>query len=257
MISRKKVIPLTIVLAALVIAGWVFNLISLYFILPILAFYTLINVLGSINIQWNYFINSLNSKNTDEKIIALTFDDGPDPEVTPILLDVLKKHNSVATFFCIGQKVNNYKEIVQSITKYGHIIGNHTYYHSHYFDLLSATRMRKEIDLTNNDIYKITGLRPKLFRPPYGVTNPSLAKALKRTMMTSIGWSLRSLDTVKSKDQVMEKLKQNTKSGDVVLFHDTRKYTPELIDEYIGWLDQNGYKIVSLNQLFNIKVYED
>ena len=254
---RKIVILITLLLSGLVITGWFFNLINLYFLIPVLLLYTIINILGSIKIQWNYFIESFNNANTEEKIIALTFDDGPNEEVTTQLLEILNKHNVKATFFCIGSKVNINKSVIERIANEGHLIGNHSFYHANYFDLLSSERMIKEIDLTNNDIYKITGVKPLLFRPPFGVTNPPLRRALNNSGMTSIGWSLRTFDTMNGANQVMEKLKNNTTPGDIILFHDTLEYIPELVDNYLDWIKEQEWRIVGLDQLLNIQAYEE
>lgn len=254
---RKIVILVTLLISAFVITGWVLNIVSLYLLIPVLLIYTIINILGSIKIQWNYFIRSFNKAETEDKIIAITFDDGPDEMVTSQLLKILDKHNAKATFFCIGSKVNPNKAIVESIINKGHIIGNHSFFHANYFDLLSSERMMKEIELTNNDIYKITGVKPLLFRPPFGVTNPPLRKALNNAGMTSIGWSLRTFDTVKDPDQVLEKIKNNTLPGDIVLFHDTLEFIPQVVDKYLDWIKEQGWKIVGLDKLLNIQVYEE
>ena len=96
-----------------------------------------------------------------------------------------------------------------------------------------------------------------MFRPPYGVTNPSLKKALEKTDMYSIGWSVRTFDTVRNADRVMKKLKNKTRPGDVILFHDTDDKIIDLTDNYLSWLNKEGFKVVSLEQLFNINGYDD
>lgn len=257
MTVRQFVILLTIVFIGLIIIGSVYDIVSIYLLIPVFSIYITISVLGAIKIGWNYYITSYNKALTHQKVVALTFDDGPHNQTTEQILEVLKKHNAKATFFCIGKNVNPNKSIVQSIVKEGHIIGNHTFYHSNFFDIYSTNRMVNEIDLTNNDIYKLTGVKPLLFRPPFGVTNPLLKSALIKTNMTSIGWSLRSFDTVKDMDRTFNKLIKKTKPGDIVLLHDTLEFSAQLLDNYITWLKSNNYSVLALDKLIKIKVYDD
>lgn len=253
---RKIVNIITLSIFLVIIIAWILNFLPIYYLIPVVLIYTIINIIGSSSIANNYFIESINNIITDKKEIAITFDDGPDANITPELLEILNNNNVKATFFCTGEKALKNGDILSRIFENGHIIGNHTYYHSKFFDLFSASRMVNEISFTNNEIYKVTGKTPKLFRPPYGVTNPMLKKALKRTNLVSIGWSLRSLDTVKSKNKVLQKLKSSTKPGDIVLFHDTVPDIVSIVQEYLVWLKENSYKVVSLTKNLNIQEYE-
>lgn len=240
-----------------ILIGWYFNLTSLYYLIPVTVLYIIINVVGSARIQSNYFFLSYCNASTTQKEIAITFDDGPHPEVTPKLVELLDLHNVKATFFCIGKNASTNPQIVAEIFNKGHLIGNHSYNHSGYFDLLSSKNMEKEILETNLVLNSITGKSPLLFRPPYGVTNPMLRKALNKTKMVSVGWSVRSFDTAKNPKDVIVKLMANTKPGDVVLFHDTNAHIIPIIEQYLGWLKKNDFKIVSLTSLLNILAYED
>lgn len=253
---RILVTSVTSLLAVSIILGWYFYDISLLFIIIPITLYISVSIVGSSFIGLNYYMFSYCRAHTNEKIVAITFDDGPHPEITPRIKDVLKEKNVKAAFFWKGKNIEKYPKITKEIFNENHIIGNHTYYHSNLFDLSSSSRMIHEIDFTNNIIYKITGKYPVLFRPPFGVTNPMLKKALKNTGMISIGWSLRSFDTVKNKEKVLRKLVRKTKPGDIILFHDNISKTVDIIDEYITWLISNDYKVVSLDKLLKIKAYE-
>lgn len=237
--------------------GWYFYQVSLLYFIPVIFVYAFINILGSANIQLNYFLQSQCSSSTKRKVIAITFDDGPHPNHTLKLLEVLGSHNVNATFFCIGKNAGTHPEIVSEIIKKGHLVGNHSYSHNKLFDLFSSKKMQNEIQKTNKVLTSIIGNTPLLFRPPFGVTNPMLSKAISRTNMVSVGWSLRSFDTVKGPDAVIAKLMAKTKPGDVVLFHDTNPNIIAIIEKYLSWLNRNDYKIVSLTSLLNIKAYED
>ena len=253
----KKINIVTLIITTLILVGWYFNIISIYYIIPVSIIYLIINIIGSANIQFNYFFHSHCSSTTSIKEIAITFDDGPHPDITPKLLELLNKHNAKATFFCVGKNADAYNEIVAGIFSSGHILGNHSYGHSKFFDLFSSKKMKTEIIDTNEVITLITGKKPLLFRPPYGVTNPMLRKAINKSNMTSVGWSLRSFDTVRKGEKVLAKLIANTNPGDVVLFHDTNPNIITIIEEYIKWLQKNDFKIVSLTSLLNISAYED
>jgi len=253
----KKVNIISVILATLTIAGWYYNYISPYYIILLIIVYLTVVTIGTINIRFNFFLHSYCNSSTTKKEIAITFDDGPHPDITPKLIKLLDLNNVPASFFCIGKNIDANSEIVTQMHNSNHIIGNHSYGHSNFFDLFSSARMQKEIVNTNIAIKKAIGKTPLLFRPPYGITNPMLSKAIKKSKKLSIGWSLRSLDTYKNSNQVLVKLKANTKAGDIVLFHDTNPNIISIIEEYIIWLNKNDFKIVSLTNLLNIPAYED
>jgi len=253
----KRIDLITIIIVVVILIGWYFNLTSLYYLIPVTVVYIIINIVGSARIQLNYFFPSYCNASTTKKEIAITFDDGPHPEVTSKLIGLLDSHNVNATFFCVGKNVSAYPQIVAEMVNKGHLVGNHSYGHFRFFDLLSSRNMKKEILETNLVLNSITGKSPLLFRPPYGVTNPMLRKAINKTNMVSVGWSLRSLDTVKNPKDVIAKLVANTKPGDIVLFHDKNPNIITIIEEYLGWLKKNDFKIVSLTNLLNILAYED
>src|SRR5690606_38697127 len=131
-----------------------------------------------------------------------------------------------------------------------HILGNHSYEHGFFFDLKRTAAMVAEIEKTNTRIQEITGKRPLLFRPPYGVTNPNLATAVRKTGMVSIGWSLRSLDTrAQNKEQLLRKMLDKSRGGDIILLHDSMKITREILTEFIKRSRQKGFTFVSLDKM--------
>lgn len=241
-----------IILLVILLAGSQLLVSLIFLALVYISFLTL----GSIFIQFNFYFKSLNKAQSTQKIIALTFDDGPDPEISPKILDLLEKYNAKATFFCIGKKVSDNINLLQQIDESGHLIGNHSFSHSNYFSLSSSKKIKVELDKTTDLITKCIGKKPMLFRPPFGVTNPPIAAAVKKTGLISVGWSLQSLDTVSSSEKVLLKLKRKLNSGDVVLFHDNRKNTPEILETFLPWLAENQFKVASLEELFNIEAYE-
>lgn len=251
-----KINIIAILFVIIIIAGSLLDKITLWWIVPALVIYLIITIAGSYFICMNYYFFSYCKGKSSSKAVAITFDDGPDTENTPEILKVLEKYNVLAAFFVTGKNVNANPHILQNIAKSGHIIGNHSYSHSKYFDVFSSRKMEKEIEATNNIINNVIGKSPLFFRPPYGVTNPLLKKAFKSVNMQSIGWSLRSLDTVLEKDKLIKKLQNNTKPGSIVLLHDTTSNIGEILETYLQWLVANGYKIVDLASFLNIEAYE-
>lgn len=196
--------------------------------------YLIVTAFGSAMIQWNYFLKSTNAI-SDPKKVLLTFDDGPHPRFTPQILDQLKEHNIKAVFFLIGKNAENYPAIVNRILAEGHTIGNHSYSHHHFLPLFSKGALRKDINQCTEVLYRITGLKTKLFRPPFGVTTPRYQVILKEKNMVSIGWSLRSMDTtIKTVSRLTEKIAKNIDECKIVLFHDNQQVTVDSLTGIIN-----------------------
>lgn len=210
----------------------------------------------SANICSQAYIKTYCKSDTKDKKIAITFDDGPDAEITPKVLAILNDFNVKATFFCIGNQIEKNRELVKEIDSNGHLIGNHSYSHEFWFDLYPANKMQEDIRKTNGLIFETIGKKTKLFRPPYGVTNPSLKRAIKKLGFNTIGWSIRSLDTVKKSEKTISLVKKRLSSGDIILFHDNREQIIETLKAFFTYAKTEGYKIVPLDELLNIKAYE-
>src|SRR5450631_3359810 len=166
----------------------------------LLLLYVSVLFCGSYFIRMGFFMKSICSAKTTEKIIALSFDDGPVAEKTTAILDILKDYQAEAAFFCTGKNMAENESILKRIPQDGHIIGNHSYSHDRFFDLFSSRRMLREMQGTSRVCKNVTGLSPRFFRPPYGVTNPNLKKSVLRGGFISIGWSVRSFDTIIKND---------------------------------------------------------
>ena len=207
--------------------------------------------LGSARIQMNFYLKSVNRGSPDEAKVALTFDDGPDEKTTSEILDILEKHQIKATFFCIGNKIEENKDILKRISDNGHLVGSHSWSHPFLFDFNLPGKMAREIEKTDVIIKEITGSRVEFFRPPYGVTNPFLSKAVKKTGHTVIGWSLRTFDTMKDGNYVLKKIESRLSGGDIILLHDTNPQTVEILDDIIKIIKKGGMEIVRLDYLIN------
>ena len=251
---RNTSIVWLLVTLVFILSGLNFNLLYGYGFLTLI--YIVFLVIGSIKINWNFYFKSRSHGKRQVSEIALTFDDGPDESKTIKILDILKKHNIEAAFFSVGNKIEKNISVFNQIVEAGHIIGNHSYSHSFWFDFYSPARMVREINRTDQLIQKYSGKKSLLFRPPYGVTNPFLSKALKKTGHISVSWSLRSFDTTKKKDDMMRHLKRRLKDGDIILFHDTSKVTAEVLEDFINFIKKKGKKIVGLDKLLKISAYD-
>jgi len=204
---------------------------------------------GSFDIQLGYFVNSFTHKRTKIKEVALTFDDGP-TEFTPKFLDILKENNIKATFFCIGKQIEKYPETFQRIIAEGHRIGNHTFSHSNNTGFLSTSKMVEEIKNCDKVIFKAGNIRTDLYRPPFGVTNPNIAKAIKKANKKSIGWNVRSLDTVITDEKkILKKVTKNLKKGSIILLHDTSEKTYNVLVELLLFLELEKYSTFTIDSI--------
>jgi len=220
----------------------------------IAGIYFLITAYGAFKIQANYFVKSINSG--AKKSVALTFDDGPDPEFTPRILDILREKNVDATFFVIGKKAEKYPELLRQIIDEGHEIGNHSYSHHYLIAFFSTLKLVKDLSRCNEIIFQAIGNTPRFFRPPFGVTNPRYPAALKENNLLSIGWSLRSLDTrTNNKNRLVKKVISNLKTGDIVLLHDNLAVTAHALDEIIEQIIDLGIIIQPLSKVINKPPY--
>jgi peptidoglycan/xylan/chitin deacetylase (PgdA/CDA1 family) len=233
-----------------------FSSLSLWWIILPVAIFNAFIIYGSATIQSNFYTKAFCNANTSSKEIAITFDDGPNSEHTPKVLSLLAEQNTPATFFVIGKNIFGNENIIKQIDAAGHIIGNHTFSHSFFIDFKSKNGFMYELDSTSDIIFKIIGKRMNYFRPPYGVTTPNLARASKALTYSIIGWNVRSLDTTNdSIETIQNRIKKQLKPGAIILFHDTSHKTIEVLKQTLNFAKENGFKIVSVEQLLKIKAY--
>jgi peptidoglycan/xylan/chitin deacetylase (PgdA/CDA1 family) len=193
----------------------------------------------------------------NENKIALTFDDGPDPANTPMVLDILRESGVKAVFFVIGRKLAGHEELVRRIAEEGHLVGGHSYSHSDWFDFFPWRKMRSEFIRTDEEIREITGISPTLFRPPYGVINPMVRKAMLSQNYGVIGFSNRLWDTVaQSQEKIVSRFRKNLRGGDIVLLHDTIPCIASVLKEVIRHARSKGYELVRADELLNLSAHE-
>lgn len=236
-----------------------------FFVVVAVQYFVLVGCLWILIVFWgsafigsNYHVKAYCSNSSEtEKKIALTFDDGPH-EMTVLVLDVLRQYNAKATFFCIGKNIEAHPDILKRIIEERHTVGNHSYSHSPFFDFYRKKQVIAEIEQTDALIESILGKKPILFRPPYGATNPSIRRALAVTKHKTIGWNIRSLDGgTKNEKFIYDRIIKRIKPGGIVLLHDTSIQTVHVLEQLLSFLQKNKYSVVPLEELLNIKVYED
>ena len=153
--------------------------------------------------------------------VAITIDDGPDPIVTPQVLDILDHYQAKATFFCIGRQAIKYPELCREIVRRGHAIENHSLSHYWHLSLLDPWSIYREVSEAQKVLGNICGETPKFFRPTAGLRNPALEPVLVHCNLKLCSWSKRGFDTrVKNPDAVLSSLTQDLKGGDILLLHD-------------------------------------
>lgn len=209
-------------------------------------------VYGSFAIRANYHLKAINKLSADERCVALTFDDGPSPYTNEVL-DLLKAHNAKATFFCIGRQIEKHPDILLRIVREGHSLGNHTYSHDKNMGFKSSQELIHEIEKTNKVILDFSGQRTRIFRPPFGVTNPKFRKALEECQMTVIGWTIRSLDTVlNNESKILKRIEKKLSPGSIILLHDTSERSVRVLARLLKNLADLNYQCVRIEP--NIKL---
>ena len=201
-----------------------------------------------------------------KKVIALTFDDGPSPNTTSQILSILKEKNIKATFFMIGQNLKNFPQIGQQVVADGHAIGNHTWHH--WNRQMNEFTAAHEIEDTAALLYKITGVRTSLFRPPNGFLSNGLADYARKQEDAIILWSIDSGDWRKrgvSVESLVNQVLQKAKPGAIVLMHDgsgisavghpssLHSLTVEALPKIIDELKKQGYDFVSVPELLQMQ----
>lgn len=254
MIKHKNIIFLCVLLLVVLFVGKA----SVLFYGLLFLFFVGMTSWGSFDIRLNYFTAAkCNNPAETSKKIALTFDDGPH-EMTLQVLDLLQHYQAKATFFCIGNQIENHSEIFKKIIADGHEVGNHTYSHSKSFGFFSAQKVTEEIQQTDALINQFTNRKNQLFRPPFGVTNPNVAKAIAKLKHEVIGWDIRSLDTVITDEAViLNRIKKRMHPGGIVLMHDTSLKTVHVLEQLLLFLQTEKYELVTVTDLLKIPTHEN
>ena len=205
--------------------------------------------------QWRLFGESLCRVATTRLLVALTFDDGPDPAATPVLLDLLSSRGVRATFFCIGERVARHRDLVVRMAAAGHQIENHTHCHSHLTNLLPVARLRSELAMAQETIHAAIGRAPLFLRPPMCLTNPRIFRVAQQLNLTMIGYTARGFDKRSdTPERIVQRLLSRLSPGAILLLHDGGVPADRLLTVATMLLDQLetlGYHCVRLDELIS------
>jgi peptidoglycan/xylan/chitin deacetylase (PgdA/CDA1 family) len=195
------------------------------------------------------------------KILALTYDDGPNDPWTLKLLDVLEKHQVQATFFMVGRYVRERPEIARAVSEAGHAIGNHTFTHPNLI-FAGEAKLRQELEDTSAAIQDATGERPFLFRPPFGGRRPGTFKVVEELKMFPVMWRVTCFDwAAKSHQEILKHARRQIAGGEVVLLHDgghlqmgeDRSHTVKATDELIAEYKDKGFLFTTVPELMQLR----
>lgn len=194
------------------------------------------------------------------KKVALTFDDGPDVELTNKILAILKKEQVPATFFVTGIMVKEYPEMLKKIYEHGHVIGNHTWSHPQ-LTKLSTSKLDQEMDQTNQLVEKLLGKKMRLMRPPYGATNSQVQQQLKKKGFTIVNWDVDTNDWRGYSGPKIEGIvKSQLANGSIILQHNsgnTLQGTVDALPNIIKYLKAQKYQLVTVDQLLDMPPYQE
>ncbi len=191
-----------------------------------------------------------------QRVVALTFDDGPDPRYTPQVLAILRRHHTRATFFVCGSMARAHPELVRQIASDGHVLGNHTETHGH-VEADTAALAAREIQECDDAIRAAAGVTPTLFRPPRGYWNSAVFEEARRRGKQIVLWSLAfDRDSVPDKSVLMRRIVRLARPGDILLLHDgtfsprdLRRGTVEELDALLTGLERRGFRFVTVPDL--------
>lgn len=218
--------------------------------------------------EWNILQNDEDEKDKEAqqpniapldpkgKYVALTFDDGPHPKVTPRVLKALKQYNAKATFFMLGVQVEYYPDMAKKVAEAGHEIANHSESHPN-LAKMNLNAVRQQVTKASDRIEAATGVKPTLFRPPYGAINDSVRQVMKEQKTSMILWSVDSLDWKSKNAQAVNKeVMQHVRPGSIVLMHDIHASTADALPQLLESLKKQGYQFVTVSQLLSLNEFK-
>lgn len=221
-----------------------------------LAGFTLLCFAAPFLTRFSFYLPIISSGSSEKPAVALTFDDGPDPESTPALLDILSAHHVAVTFFVTGKKASRYPELIRQIVQGGHTVGNHTYTHDHLILFKRSKVLLGEIKATQEVLHAL-GIVSYVFRPPVGITNPKLGRVLQKPNLYAVNFNCRGYDYGNRRiSNLSRNILRKVGPNDIVLLHDIppaegnkrQKWLDE-IERLIDGLNRKGLVILPLAEL--------
>jgi len=219
----------------------------------VVAAWFVVTGLGAASPQWRLFGPFVCRGNGSRRRVALTFDDGPDADSTPALLECLGQAGVRAAFFCVGEKVAAHPKLAAQIAGAGHLLGNHSYAHSNATNLFSDARLRADLARTQAVIQQAAGAAPLWFRPPIGLSSPRVFRVARSLGLTVVGWSARGLDTRTTEPQrIVARIERRLEPGAIILLHDGNIPAGRLVLTVKMLLDRLralGYEVARLDEM--------
>lgn len=229
---------------ALLLAVMLFMVWPYFSIIPLVLFLVLC-IAAPFFPHFSFFLPIISKARKGEKGIALTFDDGPDPSSTPVILDLLALYNLKATFFVVGTRAAKYPELIRDILDQGHTIGNHSWDHDYFLMLRSIERLQENIHKTQ-EILKESGIHTRVFRPPMGITGSRLSSALREENLVAVNYSCRALDRGnRNINNLAAKILRKLEPGGIIMLHDLPLPSPE---KSLYWQKQLDHLFATLVQ---------
>lgn len=203
---------------------------------------------ASYNVGSGVYVKAVCRIPTDRKQVMLTFDDGVDEVQTPLVLDVLRRHHVKATFFLVGERAQAHPDIVRRLVAEGHTIGIHTWQHRNTFPFGATATITADLQRTRNLLEQLAGQPVTRFRPPFGVTNPHIGRAVRRLGLTTVGWSIRSHDTnpKRTRADIVQRIERRLHPGAIILLHDNRAESDVLLEKILLMLQKHNYEITNI-----------
>jgi peptidoglycan-N-acetylglucosamine deacetylase len=190
---------------------------------------------------------------SSRRCVALTFDDGPDTRSTPALLEVLRESGVQAAFFCVGHRVVVHPELAARIVREGHLLENHSYAHSKMTNIFSVARLQADLARTQAVIEQATGIAPRWFRPPIGLSNPRVFHVARLLGLTMVGWSAGGLDTkLTEPERIVARITRRLEPGAIILLHDGNIPAERLVVTVkllLAKLREYDYEVVRLDRM--------
>jgi peptidoglycan/xylan/chitin deacetylase (PgdA/CDA1 family) len=225
----------------------------------LLWLYLILFTLGICVVKLGFFVRSFCRSSRSGAGVVLTFDDGPDPSGTKGLLDALSQHGVKAVFFPIGMKAEAHPDLLREIDQAGHVIGNHTYRHAWFTNMLVGKSLEQEMARAKKVIEAAIGKTPAFFRPPAGLTNPHYRKVLKRLGLVSVGWDVRVFDTRKKSENVVEGVLTKVREGSIILLHEGCRDPvnfKEMVDSLVKGIRGRGFAFTDLEEITGFQAYQ-
>jgi peptidoglycan/xylan/chitin deacetylase (PgdA/CDA1 family) len=206
--------------------------------------------------QFGFFLPIISRSITGSTGVALTFDDGPSPSSTPLILELLRRYQFKATFFVTGEKAARHPELITDILSQGHSIGNHSWRHDNLLMLRSRKRLEQDIHQTQ-EVLQQSGIQPLVFRPPVGISNPRLSRVLQDEGLVTVTFSCRVFDRGNKKiTNLAQRVLAKLKAGDILLLHDIAPeneamatYWQDELNTLFSSLQKGGYDVQPLERL--------